>query len=50
MDDLYEFEKLLKEIMSGDSEHLLSPEDIYFDSPVTDVIELVGDHLVVWLN
>ena len=50
MDDLFEFVKLLKEIMSSDSRYLLSSEEIYFDCPVTDVIELAGDHLVVWLN
>jgi len=50
MEDLSKFKKLLKEIMSKDSEHVLSPEEIYFDSLVIDVIELVGDSWVVWLN
>ena len=50
MEDLSEFKRLLKEIMSKDSEHSLSPEEIYFDSLVIDVIELVGDRWVMWLN
>jgi hypothetical protein len=50
MDDLDDFKKLLSEIFSRESEHLLNPEEIYFDTLVTDVIELVGNHLVVWLN
>ena len=50
MEDLSKFKKLLKEIMSKDSEYVLSPEEIYFDSLVIDAIELVGDRWVVWLN
>ena len=50
MEDLSKFKKLLKEILSKDSEHYLSPEDIYFDSLVIDVIEMVGNKWVVWLN
>jgi len=50
MDDLDEFRKLLKDIMCNDSENSIYPEEIYFDSLIIDVIELVGDHLVVWLN
>ena len=50
MDDLTEFNRLLQEILRSDSGHLLSPEEIYFDTLVTDVIELVGSHLVVWMN
>jgi len=50
MEDLSKFKRLLKEIMSKDSEHFLSPKEIYFDSLVIDVIELVGEKYVVWLN
>lgn len=50
MDDLTEFNRLLQEILHSDSGHLLSPEEIYFDTLVTDVIELVGSHFVVWMN
>ena len=50
MDDLTAFNRLLQEILRNDSGHLLSPEEIYFDTLVTDVIELVGSHLVVWMN
>jgi hypothetical protein len=50
MDDLDDFRKLLNEIFSKESEHILSPEEIYFDNLVTDAIELVGNHLVIWLN
>lgn len=50
MDELDEYKKLLKDLMSNDSEHFISPEDIYFDSLVIDAVELVGDHHVVWLN
>ena len=45
-----EFSKLLQQIMSRDSEHVLSPEEIYFESLVIEVIELIGDSWVVWLN
>ena len=50
MDDLIEFNRILQEILHSDAAYLLSPEEIYFDTLVTDVIELVGSHLVVWLN
>lgn len=50
MDDIDEFKKYLQEIMGQESEFLLNPEEIYFDCLVIDVIELVGEHLVVWLN
>ena len=46
MEDLSKFKKLLEQIMSKDSEHFMNPEEIYFDSLVIDVIELVGDHVV----
>jgi hypothetical protein len=42
--------KLLKEIMDKDSIHYMSPEEIYFESLVIEVIEMVGDRWVVWLN
>jgi len=45
-----EFRRLLDEIMSRDSESILSPEEIYFDSLVIDALEMVGDNHVVWLN
>lgn len=50
MDELDEFRKFLKDIMHSDSENFIYPEEVYFDSLIIDVIELVGDHLVVWLN
>jgi hypothetical protein len=50
MDDLDKFKKLLQEILNTDSDHFISPIEIYFDSLVIDVIELVGNHYVVWLN
>jgi hypothetical protein len=50
MEDLDKYMKLLQEIMDKNPDHFISPEDIYFDSPVMDVIELVGNHHVVWLN
>lgn len=50
MEDLSKFKKLLNEILGKDSEHYLSPEPIYFDCLVIDVMELVGDNHVVWLN
>lgn len=50
MDDIDAFKKLIQEILNKDAEHLLNPEEIYFDTPVMDVIEMVGHHLVVWLN
>ena len=50
MDDIDEFRRYLQEIMSQESEFLLNPEELYFDCLVIDVIELVGNHLVVWLN
>lgn len=50
MDDIDAFKKLLQQIMSQESEFLLNPEEIYFDCPVIEVIEMVGNHLVVWLN
>jgi hypothetical protein len=50
MEDLSKFKKQLKEIKSKDSEHFMSPEEIYFDSLVIDVIEPVGDQWIVWLN
>ena len=46
MEDLSKFKKFLSEIMSKDSESFLSPEEIYFDSLVIDVIERVGNHVV----
>ena len=50
MDNLNKFWKLLQEIMSTDSDHIINPEEIYFDSLFIEVIELVGDHWVVCLN
>jgi hypothetical protein len=50
MDDIEAFKKLLQEILNKDTEHLLNPEEIYFDTPVMDVIEMVGPHTVVWMN
>lgn len=50
MDDISAFKKLLQEIMDKDSISMIPPAEIYFDTPVTDAIELVGSHLVVWLN
>ncbi len=50
MDDIDAFKKLLQEILNQDSEHVLNPEEIYFDCPVMDVIEMVGEHVLVWLN
>jgi len=50
MEDLSKFKKPLKDIMRKDSEHFMSHEEIYFDSLVIDVIELVGDRWVMWLN
>lgn len=50
MDDIDAFKKLLQEIMGKDSASMITPEEIYFDTPVTEAIELVGSHLVVWLN
>ena len=50
MEELNKFKKLVQDIMNKDSGYLLSPEEIYFDSLVIDVIELVGDRWVVWMN
>lgn len=50
MDDILEFRKIIQEIMEENSKFFMSPDDLYFDSPVIDAIEMVGDHLVVWLN
>jgi hypothetical protein len=50
MDDLDKFMKLLKEMMDKDSVHYMSPEEIYLESLVIEVIEYVGDRHVVWLN
>jgi hypothetical protein len=50
MDDLDKFMKLLKEIMDKDSVHYMSPEDIYFACLEIEVIKLLGDNHVVWLN
>jgi hypothetical protein len=50
MDDIDAFKKLLQEILNQRSEHVLSPEEIYFDCPVMDVIEMVGEHVLVWMN
>ena len=50
MDNLDKFNKLLQEILNHDSVYMIRPEEIYFDSLLIDVIELVGDRWVVYLN
>ena len=50
MEDLSEFKKLLKEIMSQEPKPTLSEEEIHFDVLAMKVIELVGEKYVVWLN
>jgi len=50
MDDLDKFMRLLKEIMDKDSVHYMSPEEIYYACLEIEVIELLGDNHVVWLN
>jgi hypothetical protein len=50
MDEISEFRKLLKEIMDRDSESILSPEEIYFESLVIEVIEMVDERWVAWMN
>jgi len=48
MDDLDKFKKLLQEIMRKDSDDIINPEEIYFDSLFIEVIELVGERWVVF--
>ena len=45
-----DFHKILRQIMSQDPEPLMSEEEIHFDMLSMEVMELVGDSWVVWLN
>ena len=48
MEDLPEFKKLLKEIMSQEPKPLMSEEEIHFEELAIGVLELVGEKYVVW--
>ena len=50
MENLTVFKKLLQQIMSIDTEPLISEEEIHFDQLAKEVMELTGDRWVVWLN
>ena len=45
-----EFHKILQQIMSQEPQPLMSEEEIHFDQLAMEVMELVGDSYVVWLN
>ena len=49
MEDLMEFQKLLRQIMSQETKPVLREEEIHFDVLAMGVLAHVGDH-VVWLN
>jgi len=44
------FHKILRQVMSQEPKPLLSEEEIHFDVLSMNVIELVGEKYVVWLN
>ncbi len=45
-----EFRKLLRQVMSQECKPLMSEEEIHFDVLAIEVMELVGEKYVVWLN
>ncbi len=45
-----EFTELLRQIMSQECKPLMSEEEIHFDLLAMNVMQLVGDNDVEWLN
>ncbi len=45
-----EFKKILRQILSQECKPLKSKEEIHFDHLAMEVMELVGDQWVVWVN
>jgi hypothetical protein len=45
-----DFHKILRQITSQEPKPVLSEEEIHFDVLAMEVIELVGNKYVVWLN
>lgn len=50
MEDPNEFQKILRLMMTQEPRPILSEEEIHFDVLSMEVIELVGDKYVVWMN
>ena len=45
-----EFHKILRQVMSQEPKPILSEEEIHFEVLSMDVMELVREKYVVWLN
>jgi hypothetical protein len=50
MDTPNQFHKMLQQIMSRPPKHNYTAAEIHFDVLAMEVLELVGDRWVVWMN